>query len=77
MWARIYRFIVSKHGTKSIGFVSGFIALLAGLDFIPANHLKYYMGLGAVLTYIRGQINTWNQDDIVQAAEVIEQKTAS
>lgn len=48
-----------NHGTKVLGFVSGTIASVAGVTgIIPDAHLKYYMGVIAVLTFWRGFINS-------------------
>lgn len=48
-----------KHGTKVIAFAQGTIAAVAGVTgIIPDAHLKYYMGLIAVLTFWRGFINS-------------------
>lgn len=47
------------HGTKLLGFAQGTIAAVAGVTgIIPDAHLKYYMGLIAVLTFWRGFINS-------------------
>lgn len=46
------------HGTKLIGFLQGTIAAIAGVsDIIPPQHLKYYLGASAVLTFWRGFLN--------------------
>jgi hypothetical protein len=47
------------HGTKVIGFLQGSIAAIAGVTgIIPDAHLKYYMGVIALLTFWRGFINS-------------------
>lgn len=47
------------HGTKIIAFISGTIAAVAGVTgIIPEAHLKYYMGVIAVLTFWRGFQNS-------------------
>ena len=49
------------HGTKAIGFLQGTIAAVAGITgLIPEHHLKYYLGLSAVLTFWRGFFNSAN-----------------
>jgi len=48
-----------NHGTKAIGFAQGTIAAIAAIDgIIPPNHLKYYLGASAVLTFWRGFFNS-------------------
>jgi hypothetical protein len=48
-----------NHGTKILGFLSGLIAAVASVsDLIPQEHMKYYMGAIAVLTYLRGYENS-------------------
>lgn len=48
-----------SHGTKILGFLSGLIAAVASVsDLIPQQHLKYYMGAIAVMTYLRGYENS-------------------
>lgn len=49
----------AEHGTKILGLVSGTIAAVASVsDLIPAAHMKYYMGVIAVMTFWRGYINS-------------------
>lgn len=49
------------HGTKIIGYAQGTIAALAGVaGIIPAEHLKYWLAVSAVLTVYRGKVNTQN-----------------
>jgi hypothetical protein len=48
-----------NHGTKVIGFAQGTIAAVAAIDgIIPPAHLKYYLGVSAVLTFWRGYFNS-------------------
>jgi hypothetical protein len=48
-----------SHGTRILGFISGTIAAVAGVGgLIPEAHLKYYMGVIAVMTFWRGHINS-------------------
>jgi len=50
--------VLTSHGTRLLGVAQGTIAVIAGMDgIIPATHLKYYLGVSAVLTYLRGQAN--------------------
>ena len=49
----------TSHGTKILSFISGTIAAVAGVSgIIPEAHLKYYMGVIAVLTFWRGFTNS-------------------
>lgn len=48
------------HGTKLLGFGSGVISALASTGVIPAAHLKYYLAVGAVATFLRGFTNSAN-----------------
>jgi hypothetical protein len=46
------------HGTRMLGIAQGTVAVIAGMNgVIPADQLKYYLGVSAVLTYWRGQAN--------------------
>lgn len=48
-----------NHGTKVLGFAQGTIAAVAGVTgIIPADHLKYWLGASAILTFWRGYTNT-------------------
>jgi hypothetical protein len=50
-----------SHGTRILGFISGTIAAVAGVGgLIPEAHLKYYMGVIAVMTFWRGHLNAKN-----------------
>lgn len=54
----LYQFWVS-HGTKAIAFIQGTLAAIAGVTgIIPESHLKYYMGVIAILTFWRGFFNS-------------------
>lgn len=59
---KLYQFWIG-HGTKIIGFAQGTIAALAGVTgIIPEHHLKYWLGLSAVLTFWRGFFNSAQSD---------------
>ncbi len=57
-WVSIYQFWVG-HGTKVLGFLTGTLAAIVGVDgIIPHAHLKYYMAAIAVMTFWRGFTNS-------------------
>lgn len=54
---------LKSHGTKVIAFATGTISAIAGVTgIIPEAHLKYYMGVIAVLTFWRGFVNSANNE---------------
>ena len=59
-WQFIYTLggYIITHGTRMLGIAQGTVAVIAGMNgVIPADQLKYYLGVSAVLTYWRGQAN--------------------
>lgn len=51
-----------SHGTKILGLISGLLAAVAGVGgIIPDTHLKYYMAVIAVCTFLRGYENQQRQ----------------